>query len=140
MGISDRPDNENIGCGYTSFEGISEVKSLIETLNDVDQPFRTVEKNLDRFTFILRQYQDQPHLLDPYLEEIIGPLMAIFRDKKSLESARHNMFKYMYVVMSVKTYKKIVTYLPHEVCVKCLISGFTEFWKFYGVGDKWRNI
>lgn len=115
MVLNDFPDPEIIGCGFSAFKEIDEVTSLISELKKADLSPSLVEKNRDRFNFILSQYQDQRQLLDPYLDDILQPLIDIVRDKHSTESMQHNAFKYIFIVMSVKTYKKIVTYLPHEV-------------------------
>ena len=116
MVLNDCPESETIGCGFSAFKEIDEVTFLITELKKVDLSPSLIEKNRDRFNFILSQYQDQRQLLDPYLDDILQPLISIIRDENSTEIMRHNAFKYIFIVMSVKTYKKIVTYLPHEVC------------------------
>lgn len=115
MVLNDCPDPERVGCGFSAFKEIDEVTFLIAELRNADLSASLVEKNRDRFNFILSQYQDQRQLLDPYLDDILQPLIDIIRDENSTESIRHNSFKYIFIVMSVKTYKKIVTHLPHEV-------------------------
>ena len=115
MVLNDCPDPEIVGCGFSAFKEIDEVIFLIAELRNVNLSASLVEKNRDRFNFILSQYQDQRQLLDPYLDDILQPLIDIIRDENSTESVRHNTFKYIFIVMSVKTYKKIVTHLPHEV-------------------------
>lgn len=115
MMLNDCPDTEIIGCGFSAFKEIDEVTSLIAELKKANLSSSLIEKHRDRFNFILSQYQDQRQLLDPYLEDILQPLICIIRDDNSTENMRHNAFKYIFIVMSVKTYKKIVTYLPHEV-------------------------
>ncbi|XP_078041667.1 tubulin folding cofactor D isoform X2 [Augochlora pura] len=115
MLLNDCPDPDKIGCGFSAFKEIDEVTSLISELKKSDLSPSLIEKNRDRFNFILSQYQDQRQLLDPYLDIILQPLIEIVRDKHSTECMQHNAFKYIFIVMSVKTYKKIVTYLPHEV-------------------------
>lgn len=115
MVLNDCLESEIIGCGFSAFKEIDEVTFLITELKKVDLSPSLIEKNRDRFNFILSQYQDQRQLLDPYLDDILQPLIGIIRDENSTEIMRHNAFKYIFIVMSVKTYKKIVTYLPHEV-------------------------
>ncbi|KOX68775.1 Tubulin-specific chaperone D [Melipona quadrifasciata] len=115
MVLNDCTESETIGCGLSAFKEIDEVTFLIAELTKADLSPSLVEKNRDRFNFVLSQYQDQRQLLDPYLDDILQPLIGIIRDQSSIEIMRHNAFKYIFIVMSVKTYKKIVTYLPHEV-------------------------
>ncbi|KAM0725367.1 Tubulin-specific chaperone D [Formica fusca] len=111
----ERLDPEKVGCGFSAFREMDEVMTLTTELRKPDLPPSLVERNRDRFNFILSQYQDQPQLLDPYLEKILDSLLSIIRDNDCAESIKHNTFKYLFIIMSVKTYKKIVTYLPHEV-------------------------
>ncbi|XP_012276746.1 tubulin-specific chaperone D isoform X2 [Orussus abietinus] len=115
MVFSDCPDVESIGCGFNAFKEIDEVTSLIEELKKPDTPSCIIEKNVERFNFILTQYQDQPHLLDAYLENILASMLSVIRDENIPESDKHVVFKYLFIVMSVKRYKKVVIYLPHEV-------------------------
>lgn len=115
MVLNDCPDMEKLGCGFNAFKEIDEVTALIMELAKPDLSPSIVERNRDRFNFILSQYQDQHQLLDPYLEKILGSLLAIIKDNNSTETIKHNAFKYLFIIMSVKTYKRIVTYLPHEV-------------------------
>lgn len=126
MVLNDCPDAESIGCGFNAFKETEEVVSLIEQLRKPDAEKREIEKNMERYTFILSQYQDQPHLLDPYLERILGSLIAIVKDEQMSEDTKHNVFKYLCILMSVKTYKNIVTYLPHEVCVPNIWTAVTQ--------------
>lgn len=115
MVLNDCPDPEKVGCGFSAFKEIDEVIVLMTELRKSDLPPSLVERNRDRFNFILSQYQDQHQLLDPYLERILSSLLSIIKDDDCAESIKHNTFKYLFIIMSVKTYKKIVTYLPHEV-------------------------
>lgn len=115
MVLNDCADAEKVGCGFSAFREVDEVTALIAELRRPDLSASLVERNRDRFNFILSQYQDQHHLLDPYLERILGSLLLIIKDDDCPESIKHNTFKYLFIIMSVKTYKRIVTYLPHEV-------------------------
>lgn len=117
MVLNDYPDPEKVGCGFNAFKEIDEITALITELRKPDLSSSLVERNRDRFNFILSQYQDQHQLLDPYLERILESLLSIIKDDCCTESIKHNTFKYLFIIMSVKTYKKIVTYLPHEVCI-----------------------
>ncbi|KAH0951012.1 hypothetical protein HN011_008882 [Eciton burchellii] len=115
MVLNDCSEAEKVGCGFSAFKEIDEVTALIAELRKPDLSPSLVERNRDRFNFILSQYQDQHQLLDPYLEKILGSLLSIIKNDDCMENIKHNAFKYLFIIMSVKTYKKIVTYLPHEV-------------------------
>ena len=115
MVLNDCADPERVGCGFSTFKEVDEVIALIGELRRPDLLTSLVERNRDRFNFILSQYQDQHQLLDPYLEKILESLLSIIKDDDCPENVKHNTFKYLFIIMSVKTYKRIVTYLPHEV-------------------------
>ncbi|KAK0164401.1 hypothetical protein PV328_003034 [Microctonus aethiopoides] len=120
------PDAESIGCGFNAFKEAEEINNLIEQLKVPNLSLSVIEKNGEKFKFILSQYQDQPHLLDPYLESILSPILAIIKDDKLPDEMKHNAFKYLFNLMSVKTYKKLVTYLPHEVMDLLPVLRFLE--------------
>lgn len=122
MVLNDGPDVESLGCGFSAFREIDEVTTSIAELRNTELSPRQVEKNRDRFNFVLTQYQDQPHLLDPYIDEILSSMLDIIRDDSAPENIKHNVFKHIFILMSVKMYKKIVTYLPHEVITLIFIS------------------
>jgi len=115
MVLNDCMDSERVGCGFSIFKEVDEVTTLIAELRQSDMSASLVERNRDCFNFILSQYQDQHHLLDPYLERILESLLLIIKDNDCPESVKHNTFKYLFIIMSVKTYKRIVTYLPHKM-------------------------
>lgn len=115
MTINESSDIEIIGCGFNSFKETEEINSLINQLRVPNLSISSIEKNVERFKFIVSQYQDQPHLLDPYLEDIIGNILTIIHDQVISDDMKNYAFKYLFLLMSVKTYKKLVTYLPHEV-------------------------
>uniref|UniRef100_A0A7S2WC38 Tubulin-specific chaperone D n=1 Tax=Mucochytrium quahogii TaxID=96639 RepID=A0A7S2WC38_9STRA len=91
---------------------------------------------LDRFVAILDKYQEQSHLIDPFLEEIVGTLMESaktvvqLREKDRLEASGgvssfpfqiyrnnglHLVFTALYTLCKVRGYKAVVKQLPHEV-------------------------
>lgn len=115
MALNDGPDAESIGCGLNSFQEIEEVKELVNGLSNPASTDVLIECHRDRFKFILSLYQEQPHLLDPYLDDILRPMLALVKDESTPDAVKHTTFKYMFLLMNVKGYKKIVTYLPHEV-------------------------
>ncbi|CAD6212668.1 GSCOCG00011035001-RA-CDS [Cotesia congregata] len=115
MTINENSDTEITGCGFNSFKESREINNLINQLRISDLPHSIIEKNVEKFKFIVSQYQDQPHLLDPFLEDIIGKILAVVSDVSTSDDMKNNAFKYLFLLMSVKTYKRLVTYLPHEV-------------------------
>jgi len=94
------------------------------------------------FILQLDRYQEQPHLLDTSLREIVGPVMAKIRDKlrtwhatqlaEAEAAARagagvsfpfqvpkdaylHTLFRLIYGTCKTRGYKAIVKLFPHEV-------------------------
>ncbi|KAL8610270.1 hypothetical protein ACOMHN_062002 [Nucella lapillus] len=68
-----------------------------------------------RSNIIVDEYQEQPHLIDPHLEEIMMKLLDIARDKNSPRGLTQEAFKYMYLVTKMRGFKVVVRLLPHEV-------------------------
>lgn len=103
-----------LGCALELFQENEEVHSMIQRLKDVYTESKT-EKNYERFLYILSLYQEQPHLLDPYLDKMLNNLVEIVRDPNKTLNNKHEAFKYLYVIMKVRGYKIVVRQLPHEV-------------------------
>ncbi|XP_076451234.1 tubulin-specific chaperone D-like [Babylonia areolata] len=100
---------------HEQFTEIQEVRELIDSLKNVWNDLRRSEMALERFTYIVDDYQEQPHLIDPYLEEILMKLLTIARDKDSPKGLSQEVFKYMYLVTKMRGFKVVVRLLPHEV-------------------------
>ncbi|XP_069674548.1 tubulin-specific chaperone D [Periplaneta americana] len=110
-----RDENIGLGCAREMFSEHEEVKSMIEDLKTIYTSTVPLERAYERFLYILDQYQAQPHLLDPHLDNILDKLISIVRDGESPIELKHATFKYLYVLMKVRGYKIVVRHLPHEV-------------------------
>jgi hypothetical protein len=95
-------------------EDTNKISHFIQELQE-QLPRHILEKNYDSFSFILKKYQGQPLYLDIYLESFLSPLVQLIKDRTEFDDLKHYVFKYIYIIMSVKTYKKIAVHLPHEV-------------------------
>ncbi|KAI9585972.1 tubulin-specific chaperone D [Glossina fuscipes] len=73
------------------------------------------EKDFEKYTEVLSRYQEQPHLLDPHMEKLLGRLLNKIRDRSQTEAVMHAAFKYLYIICKVRTYKILVKFLPHEL-------------------------
>lgn len=79
--------------------------------------------------------QEQPHLLDPHLEELVGILVSLVKEVGETSFINPNdefyrgtkapklmiaqqAFKYIYLLIKVRGYKIIVNKLPHEVSMQ----------------------
>ncbi|RLN62335.1 hypothetical protein BBJ29_007577 [Phytophthora kernoviae] len=103
-------------------------------LSDVDREFLAAH---DTVTQILDKYLEQSHLLDPYLHEMLDPIVAEIKRvmterRNALETAAtdeamafpcqvyrdprlHKLFQIVYHLCKVRGYKTVVKLLPHEV-------------------------
>jgi hypothetical protein len=72
---------------------------------------------------IMDKYQEQGQLLEPYLETVISPLMAIVRSKTiQLHTLSHEIIQLMnplciiiYSLVTVCGYKSVIRFFPHQV-------------------------
>ena len=114
-----------LGCSKEAFTEHEEVLSLIDKLNVSDgrlltnnptsPEFRLAEKNWQRFSFILDQYQEQPHLIDPHLESMLNKLIQVTKEVTVDAETKHLAFRYLYFIAKVRGYKVVSRHLPHEV-------------------------
>ncbi|KAB0802179.1 hypothetical protein PPYR_04365 [Photinus pyralis] len=105
-----------LGCALEYFAEVDEVMKMIDNLKTVVFDQTSInERAYERFTFILGQYQEQPHLLDSHIDQLLDKFITLIRDRSISDKAKHAVFKYMFVVIKVRGYKVIVRHLPHEV-------------------------
>ena len=117
-------DAIGLGCSKESFTEHLEIEKLIDDSVEINEKLtetsnlkdlRVVERNWQQFSFIFDQYQEQPHLIDPHLETILGKIIAIVRNEALAMDAKHIAFRYLYFISKVRGYKIIARHLPHEV-------------------------
>lgn len=136
--IEENADKEvdvvGLGCSKEAFTEHEEVRILIDKLNVSDgkhsltnpssPEFRLAEKNWQRFSFILDQYQEQPHLIDPHLENMINKLIQITKEVTIDSETKHLAFRYLYFIAKVRGYKVVSRHLPHEVRFSITCNAF----------------
>lgn len=111
-------DDEPFGlsCALELFSEHAEVLSMIDNLKNVVTASQSVkEKSYERFKYILDQYHEQPHLIDPHLDVILDRCVTLVRNVENSVALKHETFKYVYVIVNVRGYKVVVRHLPHEV-------------------------
>ena len=69
----------------------------------------------EKFLKMMDHYQEQPHVIDPYLEDFIGALLAKGRDRSHSDLLVNQAFSYIYLIIKVRGYKVVIRYFPHEV-------------------------
>ena len=74
-------DDECIGLGAAleSFKESDEICGIIQNLSETVNDDNKHELAVERFKYVLDWYQEQPHLLDPYLENILSLLIVNIR-------------------------------------------------------------
>lgn len=109
-------DCENVGlsCALEHFSEAEEVMKMIDNLKNI---YNTpeMEHQYEKLYSILKLYYEQPHLLDPHLDKILGKFLSLIKDKESPVELKHATFNYMYQIVRVRGYKIVVRHLPHEV-------------------------
>jgi hypothetical protein len=104
-----------LGCSLELFSEHEEVINMIQNLRTIYSSTVNMELSYARFVYVLNQYQEQPHLLDPHLDNILDKLISIVRCEDSSMELKHATFKYLHIIMKVRSYKIVVRHLPHEV-------------------------
>lgn len=113
MQVEEYKDDEMPSNTLETFAELDEVLKMIAELNQVyDKSF---EKTYEKFSEILSRYQEQPHLLDLHIPQLIEVLLAIIRNDSSPDGLVHVGFKYLYQICKVRTFKTFVKFLPHEL-------------------------
>uniref|UniRef100_A0A1A8FFT3 Tubulin-specific chaperone D n=1 Tax=Nothobranchius korthausae TaxID=1143690 RepID=A0A1A8FFT3_9TELE len=102
-------------CVLSGFSESSEVRTLISSLVEVHEDQRAREIVMQRFSVIMNGYQEQPHLLDPHLEQMMKMILDLVRSENSPPSLVHLSFKCLYIICKVRGYKTFMQLFPHEV-------------------------
>ncbi|GAB6032084.1 hypothetical protein CHUAL_010448 [Chamberlinius hualienensis] len=104
-----------VGCSLESFVDTESIASIIEQIKSVYKNSVCLERCLEQFTNIFDKYQEQPHLLDPYLDIYLSQLLDVAMDSHSEDALKHQCFKLLYTITKVRGYKVVLRHLPHEV-------------------------
>lgn len=107
-------DNDDAGASNVleNFVELDTVVQMIEKLRT--EPPAHFEKAYEEYSRILSHYQEQPHLLNPHLPQLIELLLVYIRENNDAALVRA-AFKYMYQLAKVRMYKVLVKFLPHEI-------------------------
>ncbi|KAG8231470.1 hypothetical protein J437_LFUL000187 [Ladona fulva] len=111
----DGGEDIGISCVREMFTEFPEVMKLIENVEVNCKRSNTAEVAYERYSKILDEYQEQPHLLDPHLDTMLTALVKIVKDCEEVDDLAHYCFKYIYFITKVRGHKVVVRHLPHEV-------------------------
>lgn len=114
--LDDTSEGVGLGCCLVLFTEWKQILGLIDELPEIFTNDSHTEKSYEQFKYILTQYTEQPHLIDPYLCEILEKILSIVRDTTKPSLLKHKTFRYLFLIVSVRGYKVVLRNLPHEVC------------------------
>ncbi|XP_063893170.1 tubulin-specific chaperone D [Helicoverpa armigera] len=125
MNRDDECDNIGLGCALEHFSEVEDVLNMIDNVKNIyNTPALEVE--YDKLYGILKQYYEQPHLLDPHLDKMLSKFLSLIKDKDSPVELKHATFNYMYQIIRVRGYKIVIRHLPHEVSDLLTVLTFLE--------------
>ncbi|KAF6263485.1 armadillo-type protein [Scenedesmus sp. NREL 46B-D3] len=98
-------------------EEAAEIQGLVAAV--VESGGAQARSCYDRYKAILTKYQEQPQLLDGHLEGIVQPLAVLLRSTALSSTAQdtgsvQNICRLLHVLISVRGYKTVVRFFPHE--------------------------
>ncbi|BFZ03564.1 hypothetical protein BsWGS_06603 [Bradybaena similaris] len=100
---------------HETFKEVDEVRELISNLRNIWEDSIAMEMSAERFKIIIDEYQEQPHLIDPYLEELLVMLLDIGKQPEAPRPLSRQAFSYLYLITKMRGFKIVVRFLPHEV-------------------------
>lgn len=108
---------ENVEVKFTldHFFESKAVNEILDNVINVSGSEHSSEIAHEKLKCILNQYIDQPHLLDPYIEQFLCKLIAYIKNPELSLIVKQEVFRYMFLFVNVRGYKVIVRLLPHEV-------------------------
>uniref|UniRef100_A0A336LLZ4 Tubulin-specific chaperone D n=1 Tax=Culicoides sonorensis TaxID=179676 RepID=A0A336LLZ4_CULSO len=99
-----------------TLDHFKEYDQVVQLIKDLPENIKEIqEKSYENFSEILSRYQEQPHLLDPHIPDLLSLLFKFVRDPVVDRSISNEAFKYMYQICKVRSYKVFVKFLPHEL-------------------------
>ncbi|KAI7897840.1 armadillo-type protein [Cokeromyces recurvatus] len=115
----DQLDLEQICSSQRShFEHKDEFMNLVAIITS-ESPEQEITNALHRIRDILDLYQEQPHLLDHTLEDMIQPVMISLRKKMDAPDELNQniimLYRFLYLLTKTRGYKTIIKFMSHEV-------------------------
>uniref|UniRef100_A0A182PP00 Tubulin-specific chaperone D n=1 Tax=Anopheles epiroticus TaxID=199890 RepID=A0A182PP00_9DIPT len=111
------------------------VSKLIEELHNKCVTEDEFEHAYEEYSGIFSKYQEQPHLLDRSLEEIVNNIIPYLQEPDVEIAVKHRAAKYLYQICKVRTFKAFVKNLPHEVRHLPFVLSLVEQQNL----DDWQN-
>lgn len=108
-------NDDEIAC--KTLELFSDYENVMKMISELGSSYekKNFEKCYEKFSETLSKYQEQPHLLDSHIIDVITALLAIIREATETDGLLHAAFKYLYQICKVRTFKVFIKFLPHEL-------------------------
>nr|CAB3266849.1 tubulin-specific chaperone D-like [Phallusia mammillata] len=103
------------GIAHDHFAEVDEVNNLIDNIPNAVSDLTSKEMSDEKFTEIVDKYLEQPHLLDPHLDNLLQKLLSYVQNKSTPVDQFHCAFKYIYLLTKVRGHKIMIRKFPHEV-------------------------
>ncbi|XP_063682976.1 tubulin-specific chaperone D-like isoform X2 [Bolinopsis microptera] len=138
-------DTQSATVSWVDPQDTKDIDQYIANLWDVKEFDIYTERDVQKITEIINFYQEQPHVLDPHLQEWIDKLLVVGLSDKVSQMAINLAFKYLYLLTKVRGQKYIVRLLPHEVAdietvLSLLESEKSDIWHAKYVLFLWLSI
>lgn len=134
--VDELKDDDAPSCTLENFVELDEVMTHIADLKNIHD--KNLEKNYEKFSEIISRYLEQPHLLDPHLQQLTEALLSLIQCKTSPDGLVHAAFMYMYQICKVRTFKVYVKFLPHELSDIDFVLNLLDKQKGDGL-DNWHS-
>ena len=138
-------DTQSATVSYVAPEDTEAIAQYTENLWNIKEFDINTERDVQKMTEIINFYQEQPHVLDPHLQDWIDKLLAVGLSNKVSQMSINLAFKYLYLLTKVRGQKYIVRLLPHEVSdietvLALLESEKSDIWHAKYVLFLWLSI
>uniref|UniRef100_A0A8D8I1B7 Tubulin-specific chaperone D n=1 Tax=Culex pipiens TaxID=7175 RepID=A0A8D8I1B7_CULPI len=105
---------------------LSRIWELIRGLEAAELTEDRFEEAYEEYTELLAKYQEQPHLLDGSLEELVEGILRYILEGERDRLMKHRAAKYLYQICKVRTFKAFQKHLPHEIRHLSFVLGYLE--------------
>ena len=138
-------DTQSATVSWVDPQDTKDIDQYIANLWDVKEFDINTERDVQKITEIINFYQEQPHVLDPHLQQWIDKLLVVGLSDKVSQMSVNLAFKYLYLLTKVRGQKYIVRLLPHEVAdietvLSLLESEKSDIWHAKYVLFLWLSI
>ncbi|XP_058465569.1 tubulin-specific chaperone D [Malaya genurostris] len=102
---------------------------ILELMHQLPAPTLTedrFEEMYEEYSEVLGKYQEQPHLLDSSLEELVQKVLGFILDPERSQLGKHRAAKFIYQMCKVRTFKAFQKYLPHEIRYLSFVLSYLE--------------